>query len=431
MSLMKTQEIVLPGPRSGVVEIPASKSQAHRLLICASLGQAPAELICHGLSRDIEATALCLRALGAGIVLGGDRIRVEPIAKSAEPSMPRGEENAVLPCGESGSTLRFLLPVTGALGVPSVFRMEGRLPERPLSPLKELLESRGMEIRRDGDLLFCRGRLTPGVYRIPGNISSQFVSGLLFALPLLSGDSRLEVTGPVESEDYIRMTENALSQTGWRLDRSGNEYHIPGGQKGNTPALLRVESDWSSAAFPLAMGALSPIGVSLRGMNPDSAQGDRRILDLLAGFGAHVAWNGDMVTVSGAALHGQRIDAASIPDLVPVLSAVASFAEGETVICRAQRLRLKESDRLQTTSAMLSGLGADIRETADGLIIRGKPEGIRGGAADSFGDHRIAMSAAVAASRCAESVTVLNARCTDKSFPGFWETLRKLTQGGT
>ncbi len=427
MSLMNVVEVVLPGPRRGTVEIPASKSQAHRLLICASLGQAPAELICRGLSRDIEATVLCLRALGAGIVFDADRIRVKPIIRSNDPRGCPEQKESTLPCGESGSTLRFLLPVTGALGIPAVFRMEGRLPERPLSPLKELLESRGMEIRRDGNLLFCSGRLVPGEYRIPGNISSQFVSGLLFALPLLSGSSTLEVTGPVESEDYIRMTENALALTGWKLYRSGNGYRIPGSQTGSTPASLRVESDWSSAAFPLALGALSPVGVSLMGMNPDSAQGDRRILDLLAGFGAHVVWSRDRVTVSGSALKGQRIDAASIPDLVPVLSAVAALAEGETVIHHAQRLRLKESDRLKTTSAMLSGLGADIRETPDGLVIHGKPEGLKGGVADSYGDHRIAMSAAVAASRCEESVTVLNARCTDKSFPGFWETLRELT----
>lgn len=435
-------ETIRPGPRAGVVSIPASKSRAHRLLICAALSGAPSRIGCRGISNDIQATANCLRALGAGV----DYLEKEA-AYIVRPISKIEKAPISLPCGESGSTLRFLLPLVGALGAHATFRMEGRLPERPLSPLKELLEQHGMTIRRDNDLLRCSGKLTPGDYAIPGNISSQYVSGLLFALPLLSGESRLRVTGIVESADYITMTEDALSLAGFHWVReSAWSYRVPGGQVGTMPDFLSVESDWSSAAFFLALGALSPAGVTVRGMNPDSLQGDRAILNLLSAFGAEVTVFSDQIHVRHLPLKGISIQASAIPDLVPVLSAIACAAEGTTVIHGAERLRMKESDRLQATTAMLSSLGADIHETADGLIIHGKSMLTRtpaaasdigdgsaasqtplaGGQVSSFGDHRIAMAAAVAAALCSSPVIVEGAQCTDKSFPGFWQTLNAL-----
>ena len=413
---------VMPGSRSGSTGIPASKSRAHRLLICAALGNRKVTIICQGISRDIEATMNCLRAMGCGIAREGSRIQVRPAERNPEKSV-------LLCCGESGSTLRFLLPVAGALGLEGVFRMEGRLPERPLQPLWDLLQRQGMNLRREGDLLHFSGRLRSGDYAIPGNISSQYVSGLLFALPLLEAESRLRVTGTVESADYIAMTEDALTLFGIPYEKTGNEYRIPPWNKdfGNRgiPALLEVEADWSSAAFFLAMGALSAKGVTARNLNPESRQGDRRILDLLKAFGAQVSEGENSVAVRKGELRGLRIDASAIPDLVPVLATVATAAEGETVIDHAERLRLKESDRLQTTAEMLRSLGAEIRETEDGLLIRGKGK-LRGGRVSSFQDHRIAMSAAVAASVCQEPVIIEDAECTDKSFPGFWEKLNAL-----
>ena len=418
-------QLVRPGPRSGCVRIPASKSRAHRLLICAALSGGEHRLICRGISRDIEATMACLRGMGFEIDLEGDAISVRPAEK-------RPEKDVLLPCGESGSTLRFLLPVAGALGLEGEFLMEGRLPERPLQPLWSLLESGGMKLVRQGDRLRFSGQLRPGKYAIPGNISSQYISGLLFALPLLAGESRLTVTGKIESADYIAMTEDALSLFGVPMIRQEHTYIIPGRgyQQGNAsvPNPLRVEADWSSAAFFLTMGALSPAGVTVQGMELGSRQGDRRILELLAGFGAEVIVSEEEITVRRRELHGQRIDASGIPDLVPVLAAAAAAAEGETVIEHAERLRLKESDRLQTVSAMLRGLGAEIQETADGLIIRGR-ELLQGGTVSSYNDHRIAMSAAVAAAACREPVTVEGAECTEKSFPGFWHILQAISCG--
>ncbi len=408
---------VLPGPRVGCVTVPASKSQAHRLLICAALGQGETLLRCDGVSEDIAATIRCLNAMGAEITETSEGIRIRPRTGS--------KGDVLLPCGESGSTLRFLIPVLGALGQPGTFRMEGKLPERPLSPLKELCCERGMTIRREGELLRCEGQLRSGEYELPGDISSQFISGLLLALPLLPGESRLLVTGKVESADYIAMTEDALVKSGIRWDKRGWEYRIPGSQKPALPPESTVERDWSGAAFFLCMGAFSPSGIMVRGMDLRSLQGDKRVLEILERFGAEMCQMPEGIALRKGVLRGIELDASQIPDLVPVLSVVAAAAEGETRFVRAGRLRLKESDRLETTVAMLRALGADAAETEDSLIIRGRKV-LSGGSADAAGDHRIAMSAAVAAAASQGEVTVLGAECVKKSYPRFWEDLEAL-----
>ncbi len=409
---------VLPGIRRGAVVPPASKSQAHRLLICAALGDGETVLRCDGLSRDIEATIRCLRAMGAEIEEEAGAIRLRAIEK-----LP-GKE-IVLPCFESGSTLRFLLPAVGALGLRAVFRMEGKLPQRPMTDLVRALSAQGMEIRQEGGALYASGRLRPGTFTLPGNVSSQYISGLLMALPRLEGDSTLRVTGPVESADYIAMTEDALEKSGIQLEKAGQDYRIPGLQRPRLPGELRVERDWSGAAFFLALGAFSDEGVTVRDMDPASRQGDRRIVSLLRDFGAIVTEENGDVTAKRGTLRSLDIDAGQIPDLVPVLSVLAAAAEGETRIIHAGRLRLKESDRLETTAGMLSALGAEIRETEDGLLIHGKPA-LSGGTAEAAGDHRIAMSAAVAAAVCQKEVTILGAECAAKSYPRFWEDLESL-----
>ena len=417
---------VQPGPRTGTAEIPASKSRAHRLLICAALSGEKRTLRCQGLSQDILATVSCLNGMGSRITCRENRIDIA--AGRTEP-----KADTELRCGESGSTLRFLLPVVGALGLRGSFFLEGRLPQRPLQPLWDLLCDRGMQLELKERRLFFSGRLQPGDFAIPGNVSSQYISGLLFALPLLEGESRLTVTGETESADYIAMTEEALAQFGVPAEKERNVYRIGAGGYRHPPEglpdVMEVEADWSSAAFFLALGALSPEGVTVSGMNLHSRQGDRRILPLLERFGAKAEVGENRITVRGGALRGQEIDASAIPDLVPVLATVAAAARGRTEIRHAERLRLKESDRLKTTTAMLGALGADIRETEDGLIIDGR-EGLRGGTVSSFRDHRIAMSAAVAASVCSGAVTVLDAECTDKSFPFFWERFQTLRLTG-
>lgn len=390
-------QTISQGRISGSIPAIPSKSAAHRLYICAALAEEPTEISCQGTSKDIEATRACLAAIRQGETL--------------------------LPCGESGSTLRFLLPVAAALGLEVDFQMEGRLPDRPLAPLDQQLEAHGVTLSRPirHDLLHLSGQLQPGDYVLPGNVSSQYISGLLFALPLLPGTSTLTVTGKVESAPYIAMTLDALRQFGVEIPRTGNVYTIPG-QPYRSPGRAVVEGDWSNAAFWLCAGALSG-PVTVTGLDPDSLQGDREVLEILKRFGADVRQQGTSCTVSPGPLTAIEIDAAAIPDLVPVLSVVAAAAKGTTRIYHAERLRIKESDRIRTVCAMLQNLGAAVEETADGLLIHGgKP--LTGGTVDSANDHRIAMSAAVASVLC--DVAVEGAEAVSKSYPKFWTDLNIL-----
>lgn len=385
------------GRISGSIPAIPSKSAAHRLYICAALAEQPTEISCQGTSKDIEATRACLAAIRQGETL--------------------------LPCGESGSTLRFLLPVAAALGLEVDFQMEGRLPDRPLAPLDQQLEAHGVTLSRPirHDLLHVSGQLQPGDYVLPGNVSSQYISGLLFALPLLPGTSTLTVTGKVESAPYIAMTLDALRQFGVEIPRTGNVYTIPG-QPYRSPGRAVVEGDWSNAAFWFCAGALSG-PVTVTGLDPDSLQGDREVLEILKRFGADTRQQGTSCTVSPGPLTAIEIDAAAIPDLVPVLSVVAAAAKGTTRIYHAERLRIKESDRIRTICAMLQNLGAAVEETADGLLIHGG-KSLTGGTVDSANDHRIAMSAAVASVLC--DVAVEGAEAVNKSYPKFWSDLQTL-----
>lgn len=281
---------ITPGARTGCVRIPASKSQAHRLLICAALGEEKTEVVCDGISADIAATAKCLSALGAKIEEMETGFLVSPIKK-----VPEGRCD--LYCGESGSTLRFLLPIVGALGAQAVFHREGRLPQRPLAPLDSVLKEHGMTLREDGDLLYCSGQLIGGNYTIAGNVSSQYISGLLMALPLLIRDSLLMVSGPLESAAYVAMTEDALQLSKLTISKMGAMWAIPGQQRCHLPKRTVVEGDWSNTAFFLCMGALSKAGVTVEGLNLQSSQGDRGVLDVLRRFGAEVTEHGDAVTV--------------------------------------------------------------------------------------------------------------------------------------
>ena len=389
------------------------------MLICAALSREPSRLILDGFSADIEATMQCLEALGARCEETANGLSVTPVGVC--PAQAR------LDVGESGSTLRFLLPVLGALGVQAEIRMHGRLPERPLSPLWEVLEAHGMRLQQDGTILHTDGQLIAGDYSLPGNVSSQFISGLLFALPLLGGNSTLTVTGALQSARYVSMTEQALAEAGILTKKDEPVWQIGGGQRYASPAVQTVEGDWSNAAFFLCMGALSATGVTVTGLNSTSLQADRAITEILVRFGAELTVSEDAVTVRRGVLHGITLDAGPIPDLVPVVSCLAALCDGETRVENAARLRLKESDRLQTTAALLSALGGSVRELPDGLIISGRGR-LSGGTADTCGDHRIAMSAAMAACGCEGPVTVSGSECVAKSYPAFWEDFASLKE---
>lgn len=394
---------------------------------------------CTDLNHDIEATARCLAALGAGMERVGDDYWVTPITK-----LPR---EALLDCGESGSTLRFLLPVCCALGAvdgaPDGFTVSllghGRLPERPLSPLYEELAAHGAILSPMGsNPLVVKGKLTEGDYAVDGGVSSQFISGLLFALPLLGGDSTLAVTGKIESMPYIDMTVDAISRVTGAVNGdlptfriTGRNSHPPMPAPTDAPA---VGGDWSGAAFFLTAGVLCDEGhtVTLTGLSPVSRQGDRAIVDLLRAMGGRIDLDGNGNFVAyPSRLRGGIIDATHVPDLVPILAVAASVAAGETRIVGAARLRLKESDRLATVRNLIASLGGNIEETADGLIIRGVPR-LTGGTVSAAGDHRIAMSAAVASTVCdgRRPVTVVGAEAVAKSYPAFWSDFRRLLVSG-
>ena len=407
---------VKPGGRSGIVTAPASKSQLHRLFICAALAERKCEIFCNALPEDILATVRCLRSMGADIAVGS-AVSVRPIADA--PSY------AHLDCGESGSTLRFLLPVAAALGISADILMSGRLPERPIQPILDELETHGVKTERSGSHIRISGRLKCGEFSVPGDISSQFVSGLLFALPLVEGESTLTVTGKTESADYIAMTEDALRRSGIAFEKRSNLYIISGRRRYSVPDVITPEGDYSGAAPFLCMGALSERGVTVRGLNTGSVQGDRRIQDILIKFGADVASSGEAVTVRRGKLCGITVDASDIPDLVPCLCALACGAEGRSVITGASRLRMKETDRLRTTYSMLKKLGADIYARDDGFEIIGTGR-LSGGETDTFGDHRIAMAAAVASCICGRDTVIRGGECVGKSYPGFWDDLAAL-----
>ena len=417
---MKTE--IDPGQRRGSIEAPASKSECHRLFITAALGIKEVSIDCGRLSSDLTATADCLRALGADIRETGKGIY------SVTPVHGNGSGRAELFCGESGSTLRFLLPVCGLLGREAVFHMEGRLPSRPLDALCSALCAHGMDMEKRGNLLRCSGRLESGDFVLPGDCSSQYISALLMTLPLLGGGSRVIVSGPVQSEPYIELTENILKLCGAETGKNGREYLIPGGQAYALPESVKAEGDYSAAAFFLCAGALSDEGISVSGLREYSAQGDRKIIDMLSKMGARTGRCGGTVTVRRGELKGVTLDASQVPDLVPPAAALMAFADGESRIINAGRLRLKESDRLKSTALLLASLGGEVKELTDGLIISGR-ESLRGGNVCSFGDHRIAMAAAEAACGCREKVIIDGAEAVQKSYPGFWRDFGGLEGG--
>lgn len=403
---------ITPSVISGSIHAINSKSHVHRLLICAALSKEPSFILCPDTSDDIEATARCLCALGAGITRENGGFKVIPITKVPKDSL--------LNCSESGTTLRFLLPVAAALGADVKIYMSGRLPERPITPLTEQLAIHGCRVKNEThNILQCIGQLESGTYSIPGSISSQFISGLLFALPMLPGDSVLNIVGNLESVGYVNMTLDAVRASGITIISEENRFIIPGGQTFKAPKNSAGEGDWSNAAFWLSMGAISPAPITVTGLNHLSSQKDKRIIRILRRFGAEVDTTPDTATVSRNELHGIVIDASDIPDLVPVLAVVAAAAKGVTKITHAQRLRMKESDRLTAISTLLKNLGADVTERQDKLIINGTGN-LAGGNVDSFGDHRIAMSAACASLICSSPVTISGAQSVRKSYPGFW-----------
>ena len=408
--------IVTPSKISGELSAVSSKSNSHRLLIASALSDTTTKIHCKTVSDDTLATADCLRSLGAKISYDAGLFTVSPKANSIRNT---------LYCNESGTTLRLLLPIAAAIGGEWIFDMRGRLPERPLSPLKEELMSHGIAFEHlDTNKLKISGKLAPGRYTMIGNVSSQFVSGLLYALSILNGESTLEITGKIESLPYVNMTLDTLRSFGASIEQNENIFKISGGILKSNGEVF-VEGDWSNSAFSLCAAAISKSQLTLTNISAKTRQGDSQILDILKKFGAIVNVTENKINIKGNTLVATDIDATDIPDLVPIIAVVASVAKGSTKISGASRLRIKESDRLQTTYEMLLNLGADIRMLDDGFIINGK-ECLCGGEVSSHNDHRIAMSACIASLVCKENVIINDAGAVKKSYPHFYDDMRKI-----
>ncbi|MBQ4467325.1 MAG: 3-phosphoshikimate 1-carboxyvinyltransferase [Firmicutes bacterium] len=407
---------ITKAPVGGEVRVPGSKSMAERLILAWALSKTECGVEPNSTADDVAAMAECAKEIFAAIE--------QKRASISEPLNVR----------ESGAVLRFVMPVLGALGLKADIVMEGRLPERPMEALTTQLKEHGMVISGpQAGRFHVEGQLFGGIFELPGNQSSQFITGLLMALPLLPDNSELKVIGEIQSRPYVDMTLKVLSQCGIDImEEEPGDFYIPGNQEYRLEGDHEVEGDWSAAAFWLAMGAASAKGTRLKvkGVRPDSSHGDKAILKILNEMGAEITWEGSQegsmaVTVEAHDLKAKTIDARNIPDLVPAIAIAAVAASGKTTIMNAERLRLKESDRLHAITEVLRSLGAMVNERPDGLEIFGGYK-LHGGWVSSFGDHRIAMMAAGLRVFCEGDIEVDGAGVVTKSYPEFWKDYGQL-----
>lgn len=409
--------LIHPGKLNGQICVPPSKSVAHRMVICASLADGISRIENIALSEDITATANAMRAFGAHIEQERDALTVRGL--TAEPSAANG----LIDCNESGSTIRFTIPLSLAFGNRTSFTGKPRLLQRPLDAYFAICEQDGIAYQKHADRLVFDGQLRGGDYTLPGNISSQYISGMLLALPLLPNNSILRLDGPLESKGYVDLTLDAMAAFGVSVEATDGAFAIQGGQT-YCPADVRVEGDFSQAAFFLVADALGS-RITIDGLLPGSQQGDRAILDILARMGCEVEHQPNGYRVCARQLTGAEIDVSQIPDLVPILAVLACAAQGTTRLTNAARLRIKESDRLNTTATELAKLGANITEGADSLTIVGTGQ-LRGGACEAHNDHRIAMALAVASTICTGPVSITGSGCVKKSYANFWQDFKQL-----
>lgn len=403
-----------PSKLKGTISAIPSKSVAHRQIICASLGSDVSYVKISSLSKDIEATISSLESLGAKFSYANGILKVCPIQRDNLP------KKALLNCNESGSTLRFLFPIVCALGVEGVFATSGRLASRPMSPLFNLLNEKGILTESNSDGFLCKGKLEKGEYTIEGNVSSQYISGLLFGLSLVEGQSKIILSTPLESAPYINLTLDALKSCGVEVnelqDESFGGYEITGGNF--SPIDTKVEGDWSNSSFWLCAG------VKVLGLLPHSAQGDKDIINIIKRMGGSVKFENGVFSTDVENLNSTEIDATDIPDAVPILAILASTAKGTTVINNISRLRLKESDRVASVCSMLNNLGIKTCSDQNTITVYGGI--IKGGVVDCANDHRIVMAAAVAGCFAHSDITLLGAEAVNKSYPDFFDDFKML-----
>lgn len=415
---------IIPSKLKGSVKIPPSKSMAHRAIICAALSDGICRIDNIDYSDDIIATINAMNSLGATIEKHDDYIEVVGIYKNIN----KIKRNRIIDCNESGSTLRFLVPISLLFKGSNKFIGKGNLGKRPLTTYYNIFNDQGIKYSYEENNLnlVVDGELKPGVFEVEGNISSQFITGLLFALPLLNGDSKITITKEMESKGYIDLTLKAISDFGIEIiNNNYSEFIIKGNQKYNARN-YRVEGDYSQAAFFLCADGLGN-NVLCRDLDLNSLQGDKEIIDILERM--NVVFNANEIGLSGEVngeLISTVIDGSQCPDIIPVLSAVSALSKGTTEIINAGRLRIKECDRLSAVTSELKKLGAQIIEKEDGLVITGV-EKLQGGVEVwSHKDHRIAMTLAIASTMCKKPIIIKDYECVAKSYPSFFEDFKAL-----
>lgn len=404
---------IVPSVLSGEVNIPPSKSAAHRALICAALSEEISRVTPYCTSKDIKATVSCLKALGMSI---------EEDENGYTLSKGGTQKGGTLNFCESGSTARFLLPIAAALGADITGVGEGRLPERPMNTLTTLFREHGVKVSSDNLPITLKGKLTGGDFRLPGNISSQYISGLLLAAPLINEDINIIPTTALESVGYIDMTVSAMRKYGVSIKETNSGWRVLADAEYKAKDTV-IEGDWSQAAFFMSAASIGG-DVKIKGLDFVSNQGDMAALDVFAAFGADISITDNVLHIKRGTLRGIEVNAADIPDMVPAIAVTAAFAEGKTVIHSAERLRIKESDRIKTTLAVLSAMGIKTEEKDDGMIIcGGKP---KGAVIDGAGDHRIVMAAAVAAAFADGESVITGCEAINKSYPEFFDDFKRI-----
>ena len=409
--------IISPSTLNGSITLPPSKSYAHRAVICASLAPGKSVVSPIELSDDIKATISACRALGAEISISGNTLYIDGsnIGNTCE---------TVIDCFESGSTLRFMIPIAAALSSKITFTGRGRLPIRPMDIYTDMLPKHGVRCHSESGLpLSIEGSLTSGEYDVAGNVSSQFITGLLFSLPICDGDSKIILTSPLQSIDYVKMTISVLSEFGIIISETDYGYFIKGNQSYKAHDYT-VEGDWSQAAFFMAAGIINS-EIQINGLNQNSVQGDRRALDIFKKFGGNVNFENGALICKKSVLRPTEIDAENIPDLVPVLAVTAAYCQGSTHIYNASRLRLKESDRIVSTSGNLKLMGCSVKEQPDGMIINGSGI-LKAATLSGYNDHRIVMAFSIAALSAHGEVKISDAQSINKSYPDFFNDYNSL-----
>lgn len=409
---------ITPKKLSGSVTIPPSKSLSHRAIICASLANGESTVENLIFSKDIIATSKAMESLGVQLNMKDSSIDIV------------GREklkliNSEIDCNESGSTLRFMIPIALLTSEEVTFKGRGRLTTRPLTTYYNIFDKEGIKYdNKSGLPLKVKGSLKPSTYEVEGNISSQFITGLMFTLPLLNGDSSIKIIGELESKGYVDLTIDMLHQYGVKIENNDyKEFIIKGNQK-YTMQNYKVEGDYSQVAFFVVAGLLGS-EIACLDMKKDSLQGDKVIIDIAKSMGGNIDVLDDKIIVHPSKTHGAIIDASQCPDLVPAISVLAALSEGETKIINAERVRIKESDRLEAMRCELNKIGADVKETPDGLIINGKSS-LTGGEVHGWNDHRIVMALSVATVRCTSDLTIDDSEAITKSYPTFFEDFKKL-----